>query len=212
MNSGSCPLYDINALDDGHKAICSSKTLNAYKSMNTVELTSKGVNMGLVAEINLTTVLATAMYVQLKNALTVDVIDFNVAVSCDHDEIADELIIYDICGYIKTNRCGKETTLKFTIMDDGFGDIRITTIQDIDLNLPKQDGDGYVPPVCFVSRPNEPTVWVDFGERRVFYKWEDSLGMNINDLDAKLHENKLTFNAIAQNIIDTILAKVEPSA
>ena len=164
--------------------------------------------MAQVVEINLMAALAAAMYVQLEGALTVDVIDFSVTVTCDD---AAKLFPLDICGYIKTNRCEKETTLEFTIKY-GFGDICITTTQDIDINLPEQNDDDYVPPVCFVPRPNEPTVWVDFGKRRVFYKWKDSLGMTLDDFYDKIDENKLTLNTIADDIIGTILAKVKPSA
>ena len=207
MNSGSCPLYDINALDDDHKAICSSKTLNAYKSMNTVELTSKGVNMAAVIDIDVMAALAAAMYVQLAALSFDDVADFNVAVTCDKD--CDECFIDGICGYIETNHCGKETTLDFTITSDNFNNICITTTQGIDVNLSEQNDD--VPPVCFVPRPNEPTIWVDFGKRRVFYKWEDSLGMNVDEIAVSLCDNKLVLNAIAQDIIHTVLAKIEPS-
>lgn len=204
MNSGSCPLYDNTALDDGLKAICSSKTLNAY---NTTDLTSKGVSMEPVV-VNVMAALASAIYCQLNVSSFDTVTDFRVAVTCDKD--SDEFCVDGICGYIETNHCEKETTLKFTITYSGFDDIRITITQDIDISLSEQqDVSGYVLPACAAPKPNEPTVWVDFGKRKVFYKWEDSLGMNIDDLYTKLTENKLVLNAIAQDIIGTILAKID---
>lgn len=162
--------------------------------------------------VNSMTVLATAMYCQLdalmSDAIPDGVSDFSVEVTSDKDP--DGFFVDGICGYIETNHGGKETTLKFTITSRDFDDIHMTVTQDIDVNISEQDANGHVLPACFAPRPNEPTVWVDFGKRRVFYKWEDSLGMNIEDLDAKLSENKLALSAIAQDIIGTILAKGEP--
>lgn len=163
-------------------------------------------------EVNVMATLATAMYCQLNilmnDTSTDGVSDFSVEVTYDKDP--DGFFVDGICGYIETNRGGKETTLKFTITSCDFDDIHMTVTQDIDVNISEQDANGHVLPACFAPRPNEPTVWVDFGKRRVFYKWEDSLGMSINDLDARLSENKLTLNAIAQDIIGTILVKGEP--
>lgn len=162
--------------------------------------------------VNSMATLATAMYCQLSSlmgdSVPDGVSDFSVEVTYDKDP--DGFFVDGICGYIETNRHEKETTLKFTITDSNFDDIHMTVTQDIDVNISEQDANGHVLPACFAPRPNEPTVWVDFGKRRVFYKWEDSLGMSINDLDARLSENKLTLNAIAQDIIGTILAKGEP--
>ena len=162
--------------------------------------------------VNSMAALATAMYCQL-NSLMGDAIpdgvsDFSVEVTYDKDP--DGFFVDGICGYIETNHGGKETTLKFTITSRDFDDIHMTVTQDIDVNISEQDANGHVLPACFAPRPNEPAVWIDFGKRRVFYKWEDCLGMNIDDLDAKLSENKLAFSAIAQYIIGTILAKGEP--
>ena len=164
--------------------------------------------MAAVINIDLMAALAAAMYVQL-SALSFDnVTDFNVAVTCDKD--CDECFIDDICGYIETDHCGEKTTLEFTITCDDFNIICITTtqdIRDIDINLPEQDNDDYIPPVRVAARPNEPTVWADLGKRKVFYKWEDSLGVNADEID--LYGNKLILNDIAQHIVDTILAKRE---
>lgn len=166
-------------------------------------------------EVNYQAALATALHCKLSmlrnDALTTGVTDFRVAVKYGTDELADESFVVSICGYIKTNRCGKETILEFTVFeenDDSCNEYIVTT-QYIDINLPEQDDD-YVPSTCFVPRPNEP-VWVDFDERKVFYKWKDSLGMTLDDFYNKIDENKLTLNTIADDIIDTILAKVEPS-
>lgn len=166
-------------------------------------------------EVNYQAALATALHCKLSmlrnDALTTGVTDFRVAVNYGTDELADESFVTSICGYIKTNRCGKETILEFTVFeenDDSCNEYIVTT-QYIDINLPEQDDD-YVPQTCFVPRPNEP-VWVDFDERKVFYKWKDSLGMTLDDFYNKIDENKLTLNTIADDIIDTILAKVEPS-
>lgn len=165
-------------------------------------------------EVNYQAALATALHCKLSmlrnDALTTGVTDFRVAVKYDTDELADESFVISICGYIKTNRCGQETILEFTVFEenDDFCNEYIVTTQYIDINLPEQDDD-YVPPTCFVPRPNEP-VWVDFDERKVFYKWKDSLGMTLDDFYNKIDENKLTLNTIADDIIDTILAKVEP--
>lgn len=163
-------------------------------------------------EVNYQAALATALHCKLSmlrnDALTTGVTDFRVAVKYGTDELADESFVTSICGYIKTNRCGKETILEFTVFeenDDSCNEYIVTT-QDIDINLQQ---DKYGPP-CFVPRPNEP-VWVDFDERKVFYKWKDSLGMTLDDFYNKIDENKLTLNTIADDIIDTILAKVEPS-
>ena len=163
-------------------------------------------------EVNVMATLATAMYCQLNilmnDTSTDGVSDFSVAVTCDKDP--DGFFVDGIHGYIVINRCDKEATLKFDITSSHrHDDIRMTVTQDI-VNISEQDANGHVLPACFAPRPNEPTVWVDFGKRRVFYKWEDSLGMTIDDLDTKLSENHLTLNAIAQDIIGTILAKGEP--
>lgn len=162
--------------------------------------------------VNSMATLATAMYCQLNtlmgDSVPYGVSDFSVEVTYDKDP--DGFFVDGICGYIETNRYGKEATLKFTISDSKFDGIHMTVTQDIDVNISEQDANGHVLPACFAPRPNEPTVWVDFGKRRVFYKWEDCLGMNIDDLDAKLSENKLALSAIAQDIIGTILAKGEP--
>ena len=166
-------------------------------------------------EVNYQAALATALHCKLSmlrnDADNDGVTDFRVAVKYGTDELADESFVTSICGYIKTNRCGKETILEFTVFEenDDFCNECIVTTQYIDINLPEQDDD-YVPPTSFVPRPNEP-VWVDFDERKVFYKWKDSLGMTLDDFYDKIDENKLTLNTIADDIIGTILAKVEPS-
>ena len=162
--------------------------------------------------VNSMAALATAMYCQLDtlmgDSVPDGVSDFSVEVTYDKDP--DGFFVDGICGYIVINRCDKEATLKFDITSSHrHDDIRMTVTQDI-VNISEQDANGHVLPACFAPRPNEPTVWVDFGKRRVFYKWEDSLGMTIDDLDTKLTENHLTLNAIAQDIIGTILAKGEP--
>lgn len=166
-------------------------------------------------EVNYQAALATALHCKLRmlrnDALTTGVTDFRVEVKYGTDELADESFVISICGYIKTNRCGKETILEFTVFeendDDSYNECIVTT-QYIDINL--QQDKYSPPPTGFVPRPNEP-VWVDFDERKVFYKWKDSLGMTLDDFYDKIDENKLTLNTIADDIIDTILAKVEPS-
>ena len=161
--------------------------------------------------VNSMAALATAMYCQLNilmdDALTADIADFSVAVT--YDKYSDKFFVDGICGYIEPNRCEKETKLNFTITSRNFDNISITITQDIDVNLSEQDANGYVLPECCAPKPNEPTVWVDFNKRRVFYKWEDSLSVNIDDLNVALYENKLALSAIAKDIIGTILAKIE---
>ena len=163
-------------------------------------------------EVNEMATLATAMYCQLNILMndtpTDDVVDFSVSVTYDKDP--DGFFVDGIRGYIVINRCDKDSVLKFDITSTHrHDDIRMTVTQDIN-TLSEPDANGHVLPTCFAPRPNEPTVWVDFGKRRVFYKWEESIGMSIDDLGTKLTENHLTLNAIAQDIIGTILAKGEP--
>lgn len=151
--------------------------------------------------VNTMTVLAAAIYCQL-NSSSLDVVtDFSVTVTCEEDSDS-------ICGYIETNRCGKEISLKFTITYNDFDDIHMTVIQDIGI-ISEQDVNSYVPPTCATTKSDEPTVWVDFDKHIVCYKWEDSLGMNINDLDAIICEYKRNLNTLAQDIVGTILAKRE---
>lgn len=153
--------------------------------------------------VNTMTVLASAIYCQLKTSSLDIVADFSVTVTQDKDE--EEFFVDGICGYI---RCGKEISLKFTIAYNDFDDIHITVIQDIGI-ISERDANGYALPTCATTKSNEPTVWVDFDKRIVYYKWEDSLGMNINDLAAIICEDKRKLNALAQDIVGTILAKRE---
>jgi hypothetical protein len=163
--------------------------------------------------VNPMTVLATAIYCQLDASSSDIVTDFSVTVTQDKD--AEEFFVDGICGYVdgicgyvETNHCGKEISLKFTITYSDSDDIHMTITHVIGI-ISEQDVNGYVLPKCPTTKSNEPTVLVDFDKCIVCYKWEDSLGININDLDATFCLNKRTLNAIAQDIVGTILAKRE---
>lgn len=160
-------------------------------------------------EVNVMATLATAMYCQLNilmnDTSTDGVSDFSVEVTYDKDP--DGFFVDGICGYIETNRGGKETTLKFDIMDmSPYDDILFTITQDLDGSISEQDAKEAARLLMYEPSVN---VFMDHGKRRMYYRWDTELWMNIDDLDDELYKNKRTLDAVAQDIINDILAKVE---
>lgn len=144
------------------------------------------------------------------------VVNFAVKLIVDDDYYAK-----GICGHIVTTCCGKRIILNFTITTTDNNDIIVTTTHNFDISPTKQNGAySCVLPTYIASKPNEPTMWVAFDERKIFYEWEDPLYSVVNpqlrissidDLEANMMDEYGVLQTIAKDIIDTILAKVDRS-
>lgn len=151
--------------------------------------------------VNLTAVIASAMYWQLSipenTALKVNVTDFNVSLTpC---EKVNGYYADSICGYVKTKHDDKEVKLDFTVVYRDDGIVLITITQDI---VVEQD--------MFTLKP-EKQAYVDFNNRKVFYKWEEKYKAKIDNvfgviIDSK--NNEISFERVAQDILNVILDKV----
>lgn len=151
-------------------------------------------------EVNLLAVLASAMYCQLKNSnRDKDIVDAMVSIVMKeqsdslYSENSDGLYSTGISGYISF---GAMEDVVFGLKYGNHGGFYLRITQDIK----SEDV------TCLVPDEHSTPIWIDFPSHKVYYKWEEYFG---TDLEPPMVDKPEEINAFAKKIIDTILSKVK---
>lgn len=143
-------------------------------------------------EVDLLTVLASAMYCQLKSSnRDRDIID--TVVSLIMGKNSDGMYPVGIGGYIQF---GNMEDLKFVLESGNYGGFYLKVTQDIKSEEV----------TCLVPDEHSAPVWIDFPSHKVYHKWEECFE---TDLEPPMVDKPDEINAFAKKIIDTILSKVK---
>lgn len=143
-------------------------------------------------EVDLLTVLASAMYCQLKSSnRDRDIID--TVVSLVMGKNSDGMYPVGIGGYIQF---GNTEDLKFVLESGNYGGFYLKVTQDIKSEEV----------TCLVPDEHSAPVWIDFPSHKVYHKWEECFE---TDLEPPMVDKPDEINAFAKKIIDTILSKVK---
>lgn len=143
-------------------------------------------------EVDLLTVLASAMYCQLKSSnRDRDIID--TVVSLITGKNSDGMYPVGIGGYIQF---GNTEDLKFVLESGNYGGFYLKVTQDIKSEEV----------TCLVPDEHSAPVWIDFPSHKVYHKWEECFE---TDLEPPMVDKPDEINAFAKKIIDTILSKVK---
>lgn len=143
-------------------------------------------------EVDLLTVLASAMYCQLKSSnRDRDIID--TVVSLIMGKNSDGMYPVGIGGYIQF---GNTEDLKFVLESGNYGGFYLKVTQDIKSEEV----------TCLVPDEHSAPVWIDFPSHKVYHKWEECFE---TDLEPPMVDKPDEINAFAKKIIDTILSKVK---
>lgn len=143
-------------------------------------------------EVDLLTVLASAVYCQLKSSnRDRDIID--TVVSLIMGKNSDGMYPVGIGGYIQF---GNTEDLKFVLESGNYGGFYLKVTQDIKSEEV----------TCLVPDEHSAPVWIDFPSHKVYHKWEECFE---TDLEPPMVDKPEEINAFAKKIIDTILSKVK---
>lgn len=143
-------------------------------------------------EVDLLTVLASAMYCQLKSSnRDRDIVDAMVSIIMN--ENSDGLYSTGIKGCISF---GTMEDVVFGLKYGNHGGFYLRITQDIK----SEDV------TCLVPDEHSAPIWIDFPSHKVYYKWEEYFD---TDLEPPMVDKPDEINAFAKKIIDTILSKVK---